>query len=101
MEGWRIGLPDLISRMQAASVVRLEAPDEALLSVVLVKMFSDRQILVPAALIPWLVTRMDRSMEMARALVTALDSRSLAEKRAVTRSMAAQVLDSLGARAQD
>ncbi len=101
VEGWRIGLPDLISRMQAASVVRLEAPDEALLSVVLVKMFSDRQILVPAALIPWLVTRMDRSMEMARALVTALDSRSLAEKRAVTRSMAAQVLDSLGARAQD
>ncbi|WP_376871729.1 chromosomal replication initiator DnaA [Albirhodobacter sp. R86504] len=101
VEGFSIGLPDLISRMQAASIVRLDAPDEALLSVVLVKMFSDRQILVPAALIPWLVTRMDRSMEMARALVAALDSRSLAEKRAVTRAMAAQVLDSLDARAQD
>jgi chromosomal replication initiation ATPase DnaA len=95
VDGFKLGLPDLISRMQAASLVRLEAPDEALLTVVLVKMFADRQLIVPAALIPWLVTRMDRSMAMARALVNALDAQALAQQRAVTRAMAADVLDRL------
>lgn len=95
--GFAIGLPDLISRMQAASMVRLEAPDEALLAVVLVKLFADRQLIVPPALIPWLVSRMDRSMAMARAMVDALDAQALAEHRAVTRAMAADVLARLNA----
>jgi chromosomal replication initiation ATPase DnaA len=46
-------------------------------------------------LIEWLVTRMDRSLSTARRLVVALDARALAEKRAITRPLAAQVLDSL------
>lgn len=96
-EGFTIGLPDLISRMQSAAMVRLEAPDEALLAVVLVKLFADRQLIVPPALIPWLVARMDRSMAMARALVDALDAQALAEHRAVTRAMAADVLARLNA----
>lgn len=95
--GFTLGLPDLISRMQAASLVRLQTPDEALLTVVLVKMFADRQLVVPGALIPWLVMRMDRSMALARALVAALDTQALAQKRAVTRAMAADVLESLTA----
>lgn len=92
---WGIHLPDLLSRLQAAPVVHLEAPDDALLSAVLVKLFADRQVTVAANLIPYLVSRMPRQISAARHLVAALDARALAEKRPITRLVAGEVLDSL------
>ena len=89
---WGLGLPDLLSRMQAAPVTRIEAPDDALLSAVLVKLFADRQLAVAPNLIPYLVARMPRSVGAARALVAALDAAALAEGRPVTRSLAAGLL---------
>jgi chromosomal replication initiation ATPase DnaA len=89
---WGLTLPDLLSRLQAAPVAQIEAPDDALLSAVLVKLFADRQVAVPANLIPYLVSRMPRSIGAARALVQALDTRALALGRPVTRTLAAEVL---------
>ncbi|OYW58046.1 MAG: chromosomal replication initiator DnaA [Rhodobacterales bacterium 12-65-15] len=89
---WGLGLPDLLSRMQAVPVARLEPPDDALLSAVLVKLFADRQIVVSPALIPFLVSRMSRSVGDARALVAALDARALAAGKPVTRQLAADLL---------
>jgi chromosomal replication initiation ATPase DnaA len=93
---WGLTLPDLISRMQATQIARLEAPDDALLSAVLVKLFADRQVAVPANLIPFLISRMPRSVGAARALVAALDAHALAAGRPITRALAGDVLDSLG-----
>lgn len=90
---WALALPDLESRMQAISVARLEAPDDALLSAVLVKLFADRQITVAPALIPYLASRIVRSIDAARDVVARLDALALAEGRAVTRSLAATLLD--------
>ena len=90
---WPIGLPDLTSRMQAAPVAGIGPPDDALLAGLLVKLFSDRQLSVPPTLIPYLLTRMERSFAAAQALVAALDSAALAEGRAVSRALAARVLD--------
>jgi chromosomal replication initiation ATPase DnaA len=90
---WGLSLADLVSRVQAAPVTRLDAPDDALLSAVLVKQFADRQIVVPPNLVPYLVLRMDRSLDAARDLVAALDARSLAQGRAITRQLAAELLD--------
>ncbi len=89
---WGLGLPDLISRMQATPIAQLDAPDDALLSAVLVKLFTDRQVAVPANLIPYLVTRMPRSIGAARALVAALDARALALGRPITRALAGEIL---------
>lgn len=89
---WQLKLPDLASRLQAASLARIEAPDDALLSAVLIKLFADRQLAVPPALIPYLVQRMERSIDAARDLVARLDARSLAEGRPITRAMAAEEL---------
>ncbi len=91
---WHLSLPDLESRMQAMAVTRLDPPDDALLSAVLVKLFADRQLGVAPALIPYLASRMDRSFAAARDLVARLDAASLAEGRAVTRALAAALLDS-------
>ena len=73
--------------------VRLDPPDDALLSAVLVKLFADRQIAVPPNLIPYLVNRMERSIAAARALWPALDAAALAAGRPITRALAAEFLD--------
>lgn len=91
---WGLTLPDLASRMQGAALARLDPPDDTLLSAVLAKLFADRQIVVSPALITYLVARMDRSLAAARDLVARLDAAALARGQAVTRQLAAAVLDS-------
>jgi chromosomal replication initiation ATPase DnaA len=90
---WGLSLADLYSRVQTAPVARLDPPDDALLAAVLVKLFADRQLNVGASLIPYLVTRMDRSFDAARSLVAQLDAEALAQGLAITRHLAARVLD--------
>jgi len=90
---WALSLPDLQSRMSATAVTTLPAPDDALLSAVLIKLFADRQIEVQPKLIAYLIKRMERSFDAAGALVAALDKAALSERRAISISIAAQVLD--------
>jgi chromosomal replication initiation ATPase DnaA len=90
---WGLTLPDLVSRMQATPIAQLDAPDDALLSAILVKLFADRQVAVPSNLIPYLVARMPRSIGAARGLVAALDARALAAGRPITRALASEVLE--------
>jgi chromosomal replication initiation ATPase DnaA len=47
---------------------------------------------VPANLIPYLISRMPRSIGAARALVAALDARALAAGRPITRALAGEIL---------
>jgi chromosomal replication initiation ATPase DnaA len=89
---WGLRLADLKSRMQATSIAHLDGPDDALLSAVLVKLFADRQVAVPANIIPYLLSRMPRSIGAARGLVAALDARALAAGRPITRALAGEIL---------
>lgn len=89
---WDLTLPDLKSRMAATDSVRIDGPDDALLAAVMVKQFSDRQLVVPPLVIDWLVRHMDRSFAEARRLVEALDRAALAEGKAITRPLAQKVL---------
>lgn len=90
---WGIALPDLASRLQAASVIRLLPPDDTLLRAVMAKMFADRQVIVAPAILEWAALRMTRSLSAARALVQTLDARALAEGGPITRQMAEDWLD--------
>ncbi len=90
---WGLMLPDLFSRMQALTITQLAAPDESLITAVLVKLFTDRQITVPPNLIAYLAPRIERSIGAARDIVAVLDARALADGRPVTRALAADVLD--------
>lgn len=92
---WKVQLPDLASRLRALPVARLDPPDDALLRGVLVKHFADRQIAVEEPVISYLMLRMPRSLDAARALVGELDALALAEKTAVTRGLAARVLQQM------
>lgn len=90
---WKLGLPDLASRMQGTAITTIEPPDDALLAAVLVKLFADRQLAVDPGVVAFLVTRMDRALDVAQKLVKALDNAALARGKAVTRPLAAEVLD--------
>ncbi|NSY38544.1 DnaA/Hda family protein [Leisingera sp. ANG59] len=89
---WGLTLPDLQSRVQAATHAELQPPDDQLLAVVLAKLFNDRQITPKPDVIPYLVAHMDRSFAAAAQIVRRLDQLSLAEKRSLTRPLAVRVL---------
>jgi chromosomal replication initiation ATPase DnaA len=89
---WPVRLADLKSRLRAAPVARLGAPDDLLLRAVLVKLFSDRQLAVEASVLDYICARMERSLAAASRLVAALDAAALAEGRGITRRLAAEVL---------
>jgi DnaA regulatory inactivator Hda len=91
--GWGVRLPDLASRLRAAPAIAIGAPDDALLSAVLVKLFDDRQLGVSEDVIRYMLVHMERSFAAARALVAALDARSLEQHRAITIPLARAVLE--------
>lgn len=89
---WGLALPDLVSRLDAAAVARLEAPDDALLSAVLVKLFEDRHIAPPPALVEYLARRIERSLAAANACVAELDRRALQAGKPVGLAVAREML---------
>lgn len=95
--GWGLTLRDLASRLEGTQTAILDAPDDALLSAVLAKLFADRQLAPKPDVISYLIRRIDRSFAAAGDIVARLDAVSLARKKPVTRTLAAEVLDKDGA----
>ena len=94
---WRIGLPDLASRLATATVAEIAAPDDALLASILIKLFADRQLKPAAEVIRYILARAERSPAALAAIVAELDRRALAGGRAVTVVLAADTLRDVGA----
>jgi len=92
-----IALPDLRSRLRAMALTRIEPPDEALLRALIVKLLADRQLEIEPKVIEYVVKRMERSADMARRFVRALDRHALAARRDLTIPLAREVLDDLAA----
>jgi chromosomal replication initiation ATPase DnaA len=95
---WPVGIRDLGSRLRAVPVTTLERPDDDLLRAVLIKLFVDRGLAVEETLITYLLSRIERSFAAVRVIVSDLDREALRLKRPVTRALAAEALDRLGAR---
>ncbi len=89
---WPFVLPDLKSRLMAAPAVELGSPDDVLMSVVLAKLFSDRQIFVPQEVVQFILPRIERSFLALRQIVDKIDRRALSEKRPVTIPLVRELL---------
>jgi chromosomal replication initiation ATPase DnaA len=87
-----IGLPDLRSRLRALPLVRILAPDDALLKALLVKLFADRQLKVEPQIVTHLALHMERSTEAAVRVVQEVDRLALSSHRKVTRALAVEAL---------
>lgn len=93
--GWRIALPDLMSRLRAATPVEILEPDDDLLRRVLVKLFADRQLGVDQGVVDYLVVRMERSLGVALRAVEAIDREALAGRVRVSKPLIGRVLENV------
>ena len=92
IKDWGLSLPDLISRLEGATTIALDQPDDALIAGMLVKQFDDRQLQATPDLVSFLVTRIDRSGGAVRDIVDRLDKAALTKHRKLNRALAVDVL---------
>ncbi len=90
---WPLTLPDLSSRLTAAPLVQIGAPEDDLLEAVMVKLFADRQIRVAPDVVRYALARLERSFAALHAFVDQADRASLAAKRAVTVPLVRSILE--------
>ncbi|MGA3310532.1 MAG: chromosomal replication initiator DnaA [Xanthobacteraceae bacterium] len=88
---WPVAIPDLISRLRAFPVATLQAPDDAMLRAVIVKLATDRQLTLDESVVGYLSTHIERSFAAARSAVIALDNEALRQGRPATRALAAEI----------
>lgn len=93
---WDVRLPDLASRLKLAAVAPLHAPDDALLSGVVTKLFADRQVAIDASVVEFLIRRIERSLAAAAQAVDVLDLAAMENKTRITRAFAASVMAHAG-----
>jgi chromosomal replication initiation ATPase DnaA len=89
---WPTVLPDLASRLNAILSFPLWAPDDDLLTRLARKLFADRQLQVPEAVIFQMIVSLERSPAAIRDLVARADAQALARKRPVTTALIRELL---------
>ena len=80
---WKINLPDLKSRILSSIIVKINKPNDELLSSVLVKLFLDKQILIDKKIIKFIVYRSERSFSGLQGIVEKIDKQSLITKKKI------------------
>jgi len=93
---WPVRLPDLASRLKAATTVEIAAPDDHLLAAVITKLFADRQVAVDPQVVSFLISRIERSLSAASSMVSRLDRAALERKSRITRALAAEIVAASG-----
>jgi chromosomal replication initiation ATPase DnaA len=88
-------LPDLASRLRASLAVEILAPDDAMLSTLLFRLASARQLILNGQVSQFLLTQLPRTPDALREAVARLDHAALASGGKVTRGLAAQILNEM------
>ncbi len=81
---WQIKLPDLVSRLKSCPMQGIAHPDDMLMEIAFVKLFTDRQMSVSPDVIAYILPRIERNMAVVHACVERIDQLSLADKRKIT-----------------
>jgi len=90
---WSVTLPDLRSRLATIAVGEMLQPDDELLMVLMVKLFSDRQLQVDMTVLNYVLPRIERSFAAVQGFVSRLDAAALADKRKISRALAKSCLE--------
>jgi len=92
---WKTVLPDLKSRLSSVINVDIKSPSDELLSMVIVKMFSDRQIEIGKDALSFLIKNIERSFSAVADIVDKSDKIALASKRPITIPLLKEALSQL------
>jgi chromosomal replication initiation ATPase DnaA len=90
---WHTATGDIRSRFDALLAIAMEPPDEILLGALARKLFADRQLSVPQAVIRRMLTALERTPAAISAFVEAADKKALAERRPVSERLVLELLD--------
>lgn len=74
---WGLTLRDIETRLKSCVTVMLHEPDDELMRGLFLKLFRDRQLMVDAGVVEYLVQRVDRAGTAIRRVVAELDEASL------------------------
>ena len=77
INAYKFKLPDLKSRASSSLMIGINLPSDDLISVILAKNFSDKQIKVEKKHIDYIIKRIDRSYEKISQFISILDKYSL------------------------
>ena len=77
INSFKFNLKDLMSRVKSSLVVGINLPSDDLISVIIAKNFSDKQIRVEKKHIDYIIKRIDRSYEKISQFILTLDKYSL------------------------
>jgi len=77
ISAYKFKLPDLKSRASSSLMIGINLPSDDLISVILAKNFSDKQIKVEKKHIDYIIKRIDRSYEKISQFISILDKYSL------------------------
>ena len=77
ISSFKFKLRDLISRVTSSLIIGINLPSDDLISVILAKNFSDKQIKVEKKHIDYIIKRIDRSYETISQFILTLDKYSL------------------------
>jgi chromosomal replication initiation ATPase DnaA len=91
---WKTSLGDLKSRFDALLSFPVWAPDDHLLSALIRKQFSDRQLDVADAIVTRLLTHIERTPQAIAAFIARIDEKALAEKRGISERLVMELIDS-------
>ncbi len=90
---WPAATGDIRSRFDALLAVAMELPDDALLADLTRKLFSDRQLRVPNAVIARMLSALERTPAAVSAFIAAADQKALAERRIVSERLVMELLE--------
>ena len=93
---WQISTPDVVSRLRAIPTTMLQAPDDAMLRGVIVKLAADRQLILDDGVVSYIASRIERSFAAARTAVITLDKEALRQGRPPSRALAAELFREAG-----
>lgn len=94
---WPTAIADLQSRFAALLAFPMWAPDDALLGGLARKLFADRQLEVPNAVIARMLAALERTPGAVSDFVARADRKALSERRKVTERLVLELLDEEGA----
>ena len=92
INSFKFELRDLMSRVTSSLIIGINLPSDDLISVILAKNFSDKQIKVEKKHIDYIIKRIDRSYEKISQFILTLDKYSLKKGRPFALKLIKEVL---------
>ena len=92
INSYKFKLPDLTSRVNSSITIGIKLPSDDLISVIIAKNFSDKQIKVEKKHIDYIIKRIDRSYEKISQFILTLDKYSLKKRSPFSLKLIKEVL---------